>query len=227
MAPADPVGPRDEYQSLRSELADSKRYVFERPLLIAAGGLTAVGAFKVDTEYVAVVPIVIVGLLVFNLWFTANRLVSAGRIIAYIQLQLEAPRVAPWQGWETSLREYRKWIKRPQARETVDHELDREAVPDGFLYYPAIYKLHLGIAALAVVSSGWFAFGSSHFVPNVCAIGTLLLAMAFGVSATRRRPGKLATTIERNRVIWLHVLKEMPVNQPPQPSSEGAAARPA
>jgi hypothetical protein len=45
------------------------------------------------------------GLLVFNFWFTINRLGSAARIVAYIQVVLEAGR--PWRGWETSLRSYR------------------------------------------------------------------------------------------------------------------------
>lgn len=36
--------PRDEYQTLRQELLESKRYVFERPLVIAAAGIAALCA---------------------------------------------------------------------------------------------------------------------------------------------------------------------------------------
>lgn len=82
------IGQKEEYQTLRQELLESKRYVFERPLLIGAAGIAALGAFR--EIQAAVVPLVMVGLLLFNLWFTVNRLRSASRIVAYIQLQLEA-----------------------------------------------------------------------------------------------------------------------------------------
>lgn len=206
----DAIGPKEEYQSLRQELLESKRYVFERPLLIAAVGTAALGAFReAYAPYAGAVPLFITGLLLFNLWFTVNRLHSAGRIIAYVQLQLEERRSDPWYGWETSLREYRKWIKQPAAKKIVARELDLEAVPDALLYYPAIYTLHVGIALLAFVSSGLIVLRSSSPISVACLLATLLLVIGFMASAFRYRPAKMRTTIERNRVIWRNVLDEM------------------
>ena len=213
MASSDEIGPREEYQSLRQELLESKRYVFERPLLIAAAGIAALGAFR-DTyaAYAGAVPLLMAGLLLFNLWFTVNRLSSAGRIVAYIQLQLEERRFRPWKGWETCLREYRRWIKQPDASEIVGRDLDRSAIPDALMYYPAIYQLHIGIAVLALISSGFLVLGSPSLISRACSGGTLLLIAWFIVSAIRFRPAKMRATIERNRVIWTHVLREMSAN---------------
>ncbi len=207
MTTDDEIGPSEEYESLRQELLESKRYVFERPLLIAAAGTGALVAFR--DFYAAAVPLLMAGLLLFNLWFTVNRLYSAGRIVAYIQLQLEERRLRPWRGWESCLREYRKWIKRPGASVTVDGALDWDAVPDALLYYPAIYQLHIGIVLLAFVSASLLVLRSPSPESAACAAGTALLTVWFAVSAIHYRPSKLRTTIERNRVIWKHVLDEM------------------
>ena len=210
MAPENEIGPKEEYQSLRQELLESKRYVFERPLLIAAAGTAAMSAFR-DVQ-TAPVPFLMAGLLLFNLWFTVNRLQSAGRIVAYIQLQMEERQIAPWKGWETCLRHYRKWIKKPNASKIVAEELDWEAVPDALLYYPAIYQLHIGIALIALAASSFLALQSPTLVPAACWVGTMLLTIGFAFCAIHYRPAKLRTAIERNRIIWGHVLKEISDN---------------
>ena len=215
MSASDQIGPKEEYQSLRQELLESKRYVFERPLLIAAAGIAALSAFR-DVQ-AAPVPLVITGLLLFNLWFTVNRLQSASRIVAYIQVQLEKERVAPWQGWETSLRAYRKWLKREDAELIIKRDLDKEAVPDALMYYPAIYQLHLGIALLSVAGSGFLVLQSPSPVSIACSVGTLLLTGWLSINALRHRPAQMRGLIEVNRVIWSHVLEEMSANPAPAP----------
>jgi len=210
MAADQQVGPREEYQSLRQELLESKRYVFERPLLIAAAGIAALGAFR-ETQ-AAPVPLIIAGLLLFNLWFTVNRLQSASRIVAYIQLALEPQPHAHWRGWETSLRAYRKWMKRSDADPIISRDLDKDAVPDALMYYPAIYQLHVGIALLAVVVSGSVLVRTPSPVTIACSGGTLVLVAWFAFHAVRHRPGCMRSLIERNRVIWRQVLQELSAN---------------
>jgi hypothetical protein len=203
----DQVGPIQEYQTLRQELLESKRYVFERPLLIATAGIATLGAVK--GTYVAAVPLFMTIFLLFNFWFTVNRLQSAARIIAYIQLELEEKSFGPWKGWETCLREYRKWLKNPMAKRVVDSELDEDAVPDALMYYPPIYRLHLGIACLAIISSGLLASLDTTWLTITCLATTLLLAMWFFKSAFQHQPRLLRKAIERNRIIWIHVLSTM------------------
>ena len=75
------VTPAQEYDTLRKELSESKKYVFERPLVIVGVGL---GLLTTQTvTYGVVLAASLSGLLLFNLWFTVNRLMSVARIVAY------------------------------------------------------------------------------------------------------------------------------------------------
>jgi len=206
------MGPAQEYQTLRQELSESKRYVFERPLLIATAGIAALGATK--GGYVAAVPLFMMVFLLFNFRFTVNRLHSAARIVAYIQLELEERAFGAWKGWETCLREYRKWLNTPDATAIVDAELDRAAVPDALMYYPPIFILHLGIASVGIVSSVILAVRDANWATLVCGAGTLLLAAWFFTSAYVYRPTSMRAAIERNRVVWTHVLARMSPTRP-------------
>jgi hypothetical protein len=211
MAVSDQVGPIQEYQTLRQELLESKRYVFERPLLIATAGLASLGAVK-GGYVAAIVPPFMSIVLLFNFWFTVNRLHSAARIIAYIQLELEERNFGPWKGWETCLREYRKWLKDQNAEALVDSKVDKEAVPDALMYYPAIYLLHLGIASLAAISSSVLAILDRNWLTISCLAASLLLTIWFLKSALDHQPRLMRTRIERNRVIWEYVLAKMSSN---------------
>lgn len=70
-----------EYMTLREELLQAKRYVFERPLIIVVLGVVALTTLNV--EYMGAMALVSASLILFNFWFTVNRLMSAARIIAY------------------------------------------------------------------------------------------------------------------------------------------------
>jgi hypothetical protein len=98
-----------EYATLRGELLEAKRFVFERPLAIAA--LAAAGLHVSEASIQLALPLAVALLTLFD-WFTVNRLQSASRIAAYIQLVLEPSSICQWHGWETSLREYRRCSNR-------------------------------------------------------------------------------------------------------------------
>jgi hypothetical protein len=196
-----------EYDTLRNELLEAKRYVFERPLAITAFAAIAVQHFD-KPEHIAV-PISVAVLTLLNFWFTANRLQSASRIVAYIHLVLEPSAVLPWRGWETSLREYRKWLRslsRKDATKLVDAKLDTSASPDALMYYPPIYFFHTALMACAVVAAG------VQIVRDHTALARVFGAGAVGVGALsltyfyRLRPSRVRLLIERNRVIWLTAL---------------------
>ena len=63
-----------EYETLRAELLDGKKYVFERPILIITAALASVQLLE-KGQAIYLTPIVI-WLLSFNLWFTVNRIGS-------------------------------------------------------------------------------------------------------------------------------------------------------
>ena len=143
-------GPSEEYKSLREEMLQAKKYVFERPLFIAA--IATAGWRAIDKEFIFLLLVLVSSLLLFNFWFTVNRLLSAARIAAYIQLEIEERSHGHWIGWETCLREYRLWLndERSKKREEIDNILRTKVVPDALMFYDAIYRLHIGLMALTV-----------------------------------------------------------------------------
>jgi hypothetical protein len=113
-----------EYESLRNELNDNKKYVFERPILIFTAACF-VFDYVSKTDYVMLFPCLIILLLLFNLHFTANRLNSNARIIAYIRLFIEKRQPSNYQ-WETFLDAYRL-----------------RGENKGLKYYPLIFYFHI------------------------------------------------------------------------------------
>jgi len=94
-----------EHASLRSEILQNKKYIFERPLLIASAAAVAAGQLG-TSQALWFVPIVLVAFLWVNLSFTQDRMQSTARIATYIGLYLESS-TNQWIGWENSLRRYR------------------------------------------------------------------------------------------------------------------------
>ncbi len=201
------IDPKTEYRTLREELLQSRRYVFERPLLIAALGTAAL--HDLTSEALIILPPLISSLLVFNFWFTINRLLSSARIAAYIQVALEDGTCGPWIGWETSLRRYRMWHKDnlKEKQRWVDSQVKREGVPDALMYYPPIYQIHIALILAATVGSIVEMLIRQDCVSLACTTLTIVLFLAFGRSCLKWRPSRVRPLVERNRIIWCHVLR--------------------
>ena len=207
------ISPGQEYDSLRDELAQSKKYVFERPLVIVVVGLGFMTA-KVGT-YSAILPPVLVALLIFNFWFTVNRLMSAARIVAYIHVVLE--KNAKWEGWETSLRKYRIWLKKDKlkAKGIVEDELEKvsSAIPDSLMYYPPIYQLHIVLVFVSLTASITWATKSSNLIAIFALLVLLLLVVIFIHYCLKWKPRKMRSLIERNIIIWSYALGHKSVDE--------------
>jgi hypothetical protein len=222
------ITPAQEYDTLRTELNDSKKYVFERPLVIVGVGLGLLTA-EPGMAYSVVLPALLAGLLVFNFWFTINRLGSAARIVAYIQVVLE--KGGTWCGWETSLRAYRIWIKeQPDAARIVEQELEEAdaAIPDALMYYPPIYQMHIALIVLCVAAGVLLTINAPHTLNLVAASALLGFAATFARSCWKSRPQAMRSLIERNVIIWTHALSQTePIpaaaNVPASNTNRGAA----
>ena len=206
-------GPAQEYEALRTELQESRSYVFERPLIIlgAVAGIAAFGAEKMKGgEYMALLPPLITALMIYNLWSTAWRQSTSSRIVAYIQVALEeqARDADPqWWGWETCLREYRN-----------DHEGDVEtcvrakmkkacARPDPLMYWEVLWFLHIVIVFVALVVSIALPFFHGCVWPDLLGLGVNpLLAAGFGYVCHQNRPKKIGFQIECERKVWKEIL---------------------
>lgn len=198
------VNPAQEYDTLRDELNQSKKYVFERPLIIVGVGVALLTAQGV--QYGAALPALLTGLLLFNYWFTVNRLESAARIVAYIQVVLEGDTV--WRGWETSLREYRIWIKDdPKAKkQIVENEMNQKAVPDALMYYTPIYQIHIAFVVVCLIAGFLLTIKQPSAINLAASVVLVLLAGAFFRYCWKWKPSKMRSLIERNIVIWQHAL---------------------
>jgi len=198
------VSPAQEYDTLRDELKQSRQYVFERPLLIVGVGVALLTAEGV--RYGAALPALLTGLLLFNYRFTVNRLMSASRIIAYIQVSIEGKTV--WKGWETSLREYRIWKEDNSEVEDriVKSEMNQKAAPHALMYYSLIYQIHVAFVVLCLIA-GFLLMLKQPIVINIAATVVLvLLAGDFAQCCWKWKPSTMKSLIERNIVIWRHVL---------------------
>lgn len=200
------VSPAQEYATLRDELNQSKKYVFERPLVILGAGVALLTTEGV--QYGAALPALLTGLLLFNYWFTVNRLMSASRIAAYIQVVLEGG--TAWRGWETSLREYRIWINDdPKAKKDIverELKLNQKAVPDALMYYPPIYQIHIALVVLCLIAGVLLTIKQPNAINVVATVVLILLAGVFARYCWKWKPSKMRSLIERNILIWQYAL---------------------
>jgi hypothetical protein len=206
------IGPADEYRTLREELTISRKYVFERPLLILA--LVAASSRIIEVEYAALLLVVVAALLLFNFWFTTNRLTSGARITAYIQVELEERKYGRWLGWETCLRQYRRWLKdgREQKEKEITDALDKNAIPDALMYYPPIYMLHMGLMTMTLIAAVLLAVRQQNCLSIAGAVLVSGIGVWFVIYLYQSFPSRMRALIERNRVIWIKVFEEMQAN---------------
>jgi len=153
-----------EHQALRLEMAANRRFIFERPVLIITAGIAGLLGFcKIETVspdilvFTTALAIPYLAVLWFNLWFTANRLQSNARIVAYIQLIHEpgiradqaaghvasSPRYA-WIGWESALREWRKLERERTRKVPFPPSMPRRSGMGIRSFYHPIFVVHVG-----------------------------------------------------------------------------------
>ena len=181
-----------EYESLRLELNDNKKFIFERPLVIASACMLFFYNLS-GTPFVVCVPPVAIFLLAYNLSFTGNRLNSNARIIAYIMYSIEANKVDSCK-WETFLFNFRKYAK--------------ECEKKYLRIYPNIYLFHTVFFVLFLILEGTMCiYTYNDFFPkeaipelkqhlnvfNAIAFSVFTI-VAFGYSlyvSIRNSPGKI------------------------------------
>lgn len=196
-----------EYQTLRSELLESRKWVFERPLLI---GTLCIAAFNyIQKPFSAYIPMIIIALLLFNLWFTVNRLRSIARIVAYIQVVLENNNIGSWIGWESFLRNYRKFTKtlsKHDLEKLINDKIEHNAVPDAMMYYPPIFNFHCFIVVLAMFLSSYLLFENTSENTITSFALTAGFFVIYYVNAYYYRPKKMKSLIEEMIVVCKEVL---------------------
>jgi hypothetical protein len=213
----------EEHRQLRQELNVNRRFVFERPIVIAGVGLAGYAGLA-DKLDLRLLPVPILAVLLFNLWFTYNRLLSNARIISYIQL-IHDPKDSKsdrkdsksWVGWETALHSYRTWFANhcktwSKALKTW-RKAQKEISPqrDSMGFYTPIFRFHLSIGTIFcvfVVSSRLWAADRNTFDTLVIVADTIALLIYGGVAFFSLRPSRVRSSIEVCRCIWEKVLPD-------------------
>lgn len=203
----------NEYSSLRSELLQNKQFVFERPLLIITA-IAVASTQLTEKQSIFLLPFLLIFVLLINLWFTAERIQSNARIVAYIEVFLESDESQKWIGWEKSLRYYRIWKKMQSKKainEFIKNEINPAAIPDSGMFYPSIFWLHLGMVILAMVIAILPLTEKITLIQLIASSATLLLGMFFIIKCcSSYRPSRMKDLIEIQRVIWNEVCKNIP-----------------
>lgn len=201
-----------EYASLRDELAKNKQYVFERPLIIIAAIGAALVQFK-STDYLPILPFLLIVTIWTNLALTVNRLRSSSRIISYIQVMLEPPNLEKWRGWENSLRDYRIW----KSTQSLPSNANESLVDDALRFSPTIFKFHIAIVAIAFIVSIFIFFDAQENTNLLWRRMWLLLSLAataaFGRYCYFEYNNKnLKGNIEIEKRIWEAIFNVSPLN---------------
>lgn len=206
----------EEYKFLRQELEGNRKFVFERPLLIVGATFSLFIALKGSMSNLSwYLPIPLLLLLIFNLWFTFNRLWSSARIVAYIQLVHEGKKQRRWIGWENALHKFRRMAYQMDKRgENLSNLKTQADTYHSMGYYAPIFYFHL-IIGVAVTLLFVVVPNKESIIINQKGIETIpvnllyanLLSLAiFMLAFVRFRPGKVRHGIERNRAVWINVL---------------------
>jgi hypothetical protein len=206
----------EEYRFLRQELEANRKYIFERPLLIIGGTLAAAASLS-DKGLLSILPIPYLAILLFNLWFTSNRLRSSGRIVAYIQLVHEGHPIYKWIGWENALRDHRRWTYQNKNELKLIHQYVGATLHHhSMAYYPQIFYLHLflGVILAIGVIIKLYVFYDLKSGPDQ-SIGTMFLSLnalsivVFVLVSILFRPGRIRHSIEKNRFVWERLLPQI------------------
>ena len=194
-----------EYQSLRTEMQDNKKFVFERPFFII--GVVGIAGLKMEeSPYFSLLPSFLIFLLGLNLAFTANRLLSNARIAGYLAAIVEP--AIDWIGWENALRCYRSWSNaQSELRKSIAAQKyhDRRAGIDRALYFLPLLMLHIVPVVFGLIVFCWNFYQRPPVgVPRyITLVLTIVAAVYFCVvSAFKFQPSKLSERLEIERSIW-------------------------
>lgn len=147
-----------EYESLRQEQNENRKYVFERPLLIVTAGFVLF-QYTTKSHFTLIFPVIFIFLMLFNLAFTRNRLQSSARIVAYLRLMIEEQDSSDYK-WETFLSKYREF------EETK-----------GLRYYPIIYWFHIIAILFILVFEVLLYLECSSDITSIISQNWILLAV--------------------------------------------------
>ena len=201
----------EEYKMLRQEHENNRKHIFERPLLIVVGTIAASYNLS-EKSILGLLPIMFLSLLLFNIWFTYNRISSSARIIGYIQLVHEVGNIYKWIGWENSLRLYREYNYKITTGEVKTENYDIKQF-QGMAFYAPIYYFHIfiGLVFTIVINVYILINNDTKTTFNIRNHNVLFVALniiwiiVYMLFLLKYRPNGLPPFIEKQRYTWERV----------------------
>ena len=134
-----------EYNTLRQELLENKKFMFERPIAIVVGLAVIYGKLP-SGSLEPFFPLLLVVLLGFNLRFTFGRVQSITRIAGYLHVVLEGQYRIRWIGWENALWRHRAWATGPcreERKRKLNELIGRRVVEVPLSDYNLLFWFHV------------------------------------------------------------------------------------
>lgn len=206
----------EEYKFLRQEHENNRRFVFERPLVIV--GATLAAAFSLSEKgLLGMMPVPFLAVLIFNLWFTFNRLASSARIVAYLQLVLEPSAQYRWIGWESSLRLYRTTTGTVERERRIESAVtERVSKPQTMWFYRPIFFFHMALGILVTFilisqsdSLQRLLHQQGKYTDLLAMITNVVAMLVFAGAFWSYRPSKLHGVIDQECQVWPKVLHHL------------------
>lgn len=175
----------NEYNSIRNELLENKRFIFERPLVVVAGILVLLSSFKEPIVYL--LSTVAIFLLIYNLNFSINRFKSSANMSAYISRFHEGDLISEWFGWENYLYYFRMFandLKSKEFKLNLKHKFKKRIHSKYLFNYHRIYKFHLFTAISFVFLPALYYLANLFFQTEKGKIDNNVILLYFAISFT-------------------------------------------
>lgn len=148
-----------EYDAIRCELRENKKFIFERAALIIVGILAIINHVNDPIIYIFL-PTIAIGLLIYNLLLTTNRFISSAHMAAYIAQFHEGDLENYWFGWERYLYQYRRFNADPEMKDVIEKIKkqfnDSKEPKSKYLFnYHRIFKFHVYCSAIFLILAGY------------------------------------------------------------------------
>jgi len=221
-----------EYEAIRSELRENKKFIFERAA-IAVIGIVALLKFSSE-PIVFILPSIAIGLVMYLLLFIANRFSSSAHMAAYISRFHEGDLKEDWFGWENYLDRFRRFQNDKSAKKIrLDiKEIFSNEIKSKYLFnYDRIYKFHkyiiFGFILISIYYAGYY--GIQFFLIKdestsnlnwffliiqgilIC-FNVIITKTFFTIQKDEIHPENVVTKIEYYRIVCEELLKYKPIS---------------
>lgn len=218
-----------EYDAIRAELRENKKFIFERAA-IAVIGIAALLKFT-NEPIVFLLPTIAIGLIMYLLLFIANRFSSSAHMAAYISRYHEGDLREKWFGWENYLDRFRRF-QNDSCAETIKNKIkknfDKQTKSKYLFNYDRIYKFHKYIIIGFILISFYYliysymSFSDPHQAQDRMALffiivqiilvsfNLIITIIFFIIQKKEIHPKNVVTKIDYYRVVCEELLKYNP-----------------